>query len=232
MSPNQGVFVGDGLTPHHTPAALAKLRLFMSGMDSLETMQTFLQGWRQTVVCFDLIHECSVTAHLGSVEDVQEGGARRLLFISHIRVPSHTAVSVGKEGLYLSLMAISMDQVDLRMTLRRPAGWMNVVAAKVSPKVQCILNWKVGKILVAESDNLPLGNKQGELVLASRSKLAELNAGYFRAGGWSKLFDDRTFDQEVFEGRVRAHPILSVDERLKRWVLFAMVPDWKIVWVL
>jgi hypothetical protein len=43
--------------------------------------------------------------------------------------------------------------------------------------------------LVSEGNNLALGNKEGKLVLASVTELAELYAGNFRTGNWRQMGD-------------------------------------------
>ena len=85
-------------------------------------MKTFFQGWRESVVCLDVVHKSSVTSNLGGVEDDQESGTRSLLLIGDIGVPSNAAVAAGEEGIEFTLAAIAIYKVDLWVAFWGTAG--------------------------------------------------------------------------------------------------------------
>ena len=64
-------------------------------------------------------------------------------------------------------------------SLEKSTYGVNVVSAKVSPKVKSILYGQIGKILVTKSHDLALSDKQRKLVFPFIRKLAELHTGDF-----------------------------------------------------
>jgi hypothetical protein len=125
-----------------------------------------------------------------------------------------------------------MDQVDFRISLWSAASRVDVMSAEVPSEVKCFLDGQIRKVLVSKCDHLALSNKQGELVLASLCEFAKLDASDLRADGRSEFLDLGAFDQEVFEGWIGILAMINVDERLKRRILLAVVPDREVMWIL
>lgn len=56
--------------------------------------------------------------------------------------------------------------MDLRMTCGLPRGRVNVQSAEVATKLKGVCDVEIGKILLTESDNLFLCDKERKLVFA------------------------------------------------------------------
>lgn len=65
-----------------------------------------------------------------------------------------------------------VDEMDLREAFWCSTCLMRVMAAKLAAPFYSFLDWKVGEVLIAESDNLLLCDEEGQLVLAMITKLA------------------------------------------------------------
>lgn len=68
--------------------------------------------------------------------------------------------------------------------------------------------------MVAEDDDLALGDKERELVLCGWGQLAQLDACYFGADGGCQLLDGGPFCEEVFEGWIGIFAVVNVREGL------------------
>lgn len=114
-------------------------------------MKTLLELGRQALIGFGSVDEEGITTCGGTIEEVQEGGSRRLLFVGHIRVPGHRVCPFLEEILCRRLCGAAMDKVNLWMTLGGTTGWVDVVTTEVAAKVQGFLDGEVGEVLAAES---------------------------------------------------------------------------------
>ncbi len=99
-----------------------------------------------------------------------------MLLVRNIRVPRDTTVTIRKEPFELTLATITMDKMDLRISLWGTGGGMNVMPAKVPSEFQSVRDGQVRKILVTESDDFSLCDEQSQLVFTSSRELAELNS--------------------------------------------------------
>lgn len=225
------VLVGDRLATDDAAALVAELGLLDTGVDGLEAVQALLEGRREAVVGLDLVDEGGVAAGLGGVEDVEEGGSGGLRLVGDVRVPGYAAVAAGEEVVELAFAADAVDEVHLGVALWGAGGGVDVVATEVAAEVESILDGEIGKVLVAECDDLALGDEEGELVLAGGGELAELHATDFRASCGGQLGDFAALDKEILEGWVGANTVLYVLEWLKRRVLLVIVVYRKVVWV-
>lgn len=179
MSANYRVLRRHRLSSHDPIAVSTKFGLLESRVYSLQPMQSLLERIRQAVVCLHLVDKSGIAANLWAIKDVQERRSRWLLLIGDIRVPSDTAVTIGEKGLEFALATVPMYQMDLRIALWRAAGRVNVMTAEVSSEIKCFLDRQVSEVLVSECDHFALGNEQGELILAGRGQLAELDTSDF-----------------------------------------------------
>jgi hypothetical protein len=184
MSPNNWVLVRHGFSSNNPTTLLAELCLLETRVNSLKAMQSFLNCWREAVVGLSLIDKCGITTNLGGVENIQERCAGRLALITNVRMPSNTAVAFSIKGIDLALVTVSMNQMNFGIALWSTAGWVDMMMAKITAKVQSLLDRQVGQILVAEGDNFSLSDEQGKLVLSSWGELAQLNSRNFGAGAW------------------------------------------------
>jgi hypothetical protein len=84
-------------------------------MQRLQALQTFLEFGREAVVGLDLRCEEGVPADLGRlVEDEEEGGGRRLLFVGDVRVPAQAGEAVAAPVVAEAVvLGIAVDDVEL-----------------------------------------------------------------------------------------------------------------------
>lgn len=225
------VLVSNRLATNDSTALVTELGLLNAGVDGLEAVETLLEGGREAVVGLDLVDEGGVASSLGGVENVEEGGSRGLRLVGDIRVPGYAAVATGEEVVELAFAADAVDEVDLGVAFWSAGGGVDVMAAKVAAEVESVFDGEIGKVLVAECDNLALGDKESELVLASGGELAELHTSDFGAGCGGQLGDFATLDKEILEGWVGANSVLYMLEWLERRVLLVIIIYWKVVWV-
>ena len=182
-------------------------------------MQTLPELRRQTLVCLDLIEEQGVASSSGTIQQVQEGCAWGLPLVADIRVPSDGVGVLLKELIGKLVIGAPVDEVDLWESLRCTRSWVDVVTAKVSTKLQSLFDREIGKVL---TDNLPLGDKQGQLVLCFVTQLAQLHAMHLGANVRRELSDlCLTLWQQVWETRVGIFSVVVMLEWLKRRVPIA-----------
>lgn len=122
-----------------------------------------------------------------------------------------------------------MYQVDFWVPLWDTAGGVNMVASKVAAPIESVFDGKVGKVLVAESDNLSLGDEERKLVLTSVTEPAELHASDLGAGGGRQVLDLASIDEQVLEAGVGTFFVFNMVKVLERRVLLAVVPGWEVV---
>lgn len=105
------------------------------------------------------------------------------------------------------------------------------MTAKVSSKLKSILDWEVGKVLISESNNTTLSNKESELVLSFLGELAELDTANLRSEQWCEVLLLNSLLEKVWEGWIGILSVVVVFKWLE-WLEGLLFPDWKIVWVL
>lgn len=143
-------------------------------------------------------------------------------------MPRRSAIDI----VILQFLIIPMNQVDFGVSLRCPAGRVNMMATKVSAEFQGICDRQVGKVLISEGNDFTLSDQKSELVLSSRGETAELYSSNFRADGRCDLVNLGAFDQQVFEGGIRVLPVFGVREWLEGRVLLGVVKGWEVRWIL
>ena len=153
--------------PSDDPAALpAELRLLEAAVHGPQPVQSLFDGRRESPIRLDLVHEHRVSADLGGVQDIEEGGARRLRFVRDVRVPGNRAVPVGEERVQLALAVVPVHQMDLGVPLWLAGSRVDMVAAKVGAELERVRNRQVGEILVAKDHHSALRHKKCQLVLS------------------------------------------------------------------
>lgn len=125
-----------------------------------------------------------------------------------------------------------MDEVNLRVSFRRTGCGVDVVATKITAKLERILNVDVGKVLVTESftcqlnsasnqskltNDLLLGYKQCKFVFALVREFRQLNAANLSSDIRGQVLDLGILE-EIWEGGVCVFPVVIVLEEFKRWV--------------
>lgn len=104
-------------------------------------------------------------------------------------MPGDGARACLKERLVALVTFGSVDEMDLGVSSGRPGSRMNVVPPKVSAPLQRILDGQLGKVLPTEGDDLALGYKTGQLVLARARELGELDTANLAPDGWRQVDD-------------------------------------------
>lgn len=186
----------------------------------------------KTIIRLNLIHKNGVSANLRAIEKVQERGTGRLQLISNIRMPRDTAVLRREIFIILPGVIIPVDKVNLWIALGSATSRVDMVSSKIATKVEGLLDRQVCKVLVSKGDNLALGDEESKLILAGGSEFAQLDAGDFGSDGGCELLDSRSFREKIFEGWVGVFTMIDVREWLERRILFAIVPDGQVVWIL
>lgn len=125
-----------------------------------------------------------------------------------------------------------MDKMNLRMTLRRSRGRMNVMTPEVASELESFCNGKVGKILVSEGYYFALRDVAGEFVLASIGETAQLNALNLSTDCGSEMGDLCVGFDEVGKARVGIFAVFVVLERFEGRIDLVFVPCGEIVGIL
>lgn len=129
----------------HTAAHLLNTRVYRT-----QAMQSLLELGRQPIVRLGHVPEQRVTTAGGSIQDIQERGARRLLLKSHIRVPNDRVGAGGQEFRATSVLGTTVHEVDFGVALGSAGGLVDVVTAKVAAQLQGLVDGEVSKVLVTE----------------------------------------------------------------------------------
>lgn len=125
-----------------------------------------------------------------------------------------------------------MDKMNLRMTLRRSRGRMNVMTPEVASELESFCNGKVGKVLVSEGYYFPLCDVAGEFVLASIGETAQLNTLNLSTDSGSEMRDLCVGFDEVGKARVGIFAVFVMLEGLEGRVDLIFVPCGEIVGIL
>ena len=117
MSPNNGVFGGDGVSPTDTSSRKAGVGLLVARVHSTEAVQALLELRGETAVGFGHVGEQSVAAGGRSIQQVEKGGASWLLLEGNVRVPGD-GVGARFEERHAGLVAgAPVDKVNLWIAL-------------------------------------------------------------------------------------------------------------------
>ena len=138
-------------------------------------MQPLPELRTQASVSLDIVHKQSVSARSWLVENIQECGPRGLILVRHIAVPPDTAYPLRKECLNALVVCASVDQVDLRVTLRTTTCRMDMMPSEVAAEVKSFVNWQVCEVLSSESDHFALRDEESQLIFPSGCKATKLN---------------------------------------------------------
>jgi hypothetical protein len=147
-------------------------------------------------------------------------------------VPSNRTHTSLEELLIRLIPRTPMDKVNLRMTLRRSRGRMNVMTSEVASELESFCNRKIGKVLVSEGYYLTLGNVAGEFVFAGIGETAQLNALNLSTDSRSEVGDLCVGLDEVREARVGIFAVFVVLERFEGRIDLVFVPCGEIVGIL
>lgn len=94
---DDGVLVDHGLAADDAAPQGRSISLLVGRVGGLEAVKTLLEGRRETVVGLGGVDEEGIAARFGLVENVQEGGSRRLGLVRDVGVPSYGRGAVGEE---------------------------------------------------------------------------------------------------------------------------------------
>lgn len=98
----------DGLAAHRSAALAREFSLVYGGVQCTQAQEAFLELGGEAVVCLNLGKEEGIaTADLGLVEDEEEGRARGLLLVGHVRVPGGVVCTVGT-GVFLEAVVFGI----------------------------------------------------------------------------------------------------------------------------
>lgn len=150
MCSNKWMHVCNRIATDNASSGQRVLCLFMAGMDRLQTVQPPLELRGEAIVRLDLVAECRVASSGRSIEEVQESCTGRLLLICHVRVPCDAVGPLFEVILGRRVSRRPVNEMHLRISLGRPTGRMNMRLSIIFSKVNCLLNWQVGKVLVTE----------------------------------------------------------------------------------
>jgi hypothetical protein len=150
VSADNWVLGGNGITTSNATTVQASIDLFKAGVHSLEPVKTLPELRRQTLVCLDHITEQGIATGCWAIQDIQEGGAGRLLLEGYVRVPCDSVGTLLQERLAGAIVGAAEDQMNLGEALGGSRGLVDVVSAKVSGVVDDLLNGAGRKILVTE----------------------------------------------------------------------------------
>ena len=100
---------GDRLSARNRASRLGSVRLLEPTVNSLKTVESFTKPRAQPVVCLDHVAEDSVSTRGGLVQNIKEGGSRRLLFICNIAVPGYSRSSRFEESRSTLIIMPTVD---------------------------------------------------------------------------------------------------------------------------
>lgn len=209
MNPNNRMIRLDRIPTHKLPIPRCLLGLRKPAMLGAQALEELLYRLRQTLVGRDLRDPRGVAARRRHSEQRQNGDARRLVLVRDVGVPPRggqfcglalraveviraevdvvefeEAVDVGSDGLASSVCTCQKRNASER------GFYMHMQPPKILPNRLLPLWTDVLKVLVAEDDDPPLGNQQGELVLLLVRELRELQAADLGADTGRQFRDD------------------------------------------
>jgi len=92
-----------------------------------------------------------------------------------------------------------------------------MVSTEISTESECVFDWDVCEVLIAERYDLFLGDKECEFIFSGIRQLAQLDTMDFSADICCDVGDSRV-RQEVRERRVGIFSVFSVLEWLPWWI--------------
>lgn len=143
------------------------------------------------------------------------------MLIRDIAVPGNRVGTVVEERFERLILCTTVYEMHFWESRWSTTRWVHMKSAKVLAKLQGFFNGKRSKVLVSESNDLPLSDKQSQLVLALVVELGKLYAGYLSSDGRSDVFDLAVSRQEMLEACIRIGAMLVMLERLQRLISMA-----------
>jgi len=125
-----------------------------------------------------------------------------------------------------------MDDMQLGISFWAAASGVDMVTAEIPSEIKGFLEWKVGEILVAESDDFALSHEECQLIFSGLSELAELHACHFGPDARGELLDLAAFWEEVLESGIGTFAVVYVLKLLPWGIFLAVIPGWKVLRVL
>lgn len=197
MSAHDGVVMDHWLATLDAIPGSGRIHLLNARVRRAEAVEALLEQGAEAFVSRDGVDEERVAARLGAVEDVEKGGARRLLLVRNVRVPGDGAGARLKVRLVALVARAAVDEVNLGVALGRARRGVDVVAAKVLAVLEGVGDGEVGKVLVAEGDDLARGDVVRELVLARVGEGRQLDAVDLAADAGRELGHVAALGEEV-----------------------------------
>ena len=150
MSPNDGVFRRDGISPADSSSRKAGVGLLMARVHSAQAVEALLKLRGETAIGFGHVGEQCVTAGGGPIQQVEERGASGLFLEGDVGVPGD-GVGAGFEERHASLVAgAPVDEMNLWIVPGGARSLVYMMATKVATKFQRFVNRQVRKVLVTE----------------------------------------------------------------------------------
>jgi hypothetical protein len=147
-------------------------------------------------------------------------------------VPSNRAYTSLEELLIRLISRTPMNKMNLRMTLRRSRGRMNVMTTEVASELESFCNGKIGKVLVSEGYYFALRDVAGEFVFAGIGETAQLNALDLSTDSGSEMGDLCVGSDEVGEAGVGVFAVVVVLKGFEGRVDLVFVPCGEIIGIL
>jgi hypothetical protein len=191
---------GDRLPTNNPTAGPRSLGLLSAQMESFESMQPFLEGRTQAVVCLHRVGEHGIASGGWEVKHVQKCCTGWLLLVAHIRVPKDAAGAVGDELADPVVAGTPVRQVNFRKALGRATHTVDVVSSEIATEIERCLDWQVRKVLVSEGYDLAPRNEARELILACVGEAGQLNAAHFCPNRGCEMRDFCALRQQIWEG--------------------------------
>lgn len=197
MGAHDGVVVDHRLATLDAVPGRGGIHLFDARVRCAEAMEALLEERAEALIRLHGIHKERVAARLGPVQDVEKGGAGRLLLVRNVRVPGDGAGARLEVRLVALVARAAVDEVNLGVALGRARGGVDVLAAKVRAVFEGVGDGKVGKVLVAERHDLARGDVVRELVLALVRQGGQLDAVDLAADAGGELRHAGALGEEV-----------------------------------
>lgn len=120
-------------------------------MNDLQTVESLLELGRESAVCQCLVSKECVSTCGWSVQEIEKGGARRLLLVSDVGVPCNRGCALFEKVPGGGIIRTAVDQVYFRVAFGSTRGRVDVVSSKVSSNFQGLADRKICEVLITES---------------------------------------------------------------------------------
>lgn len=231
VAPDNGVDMSHGSAADDALAVEGGVGLLHRRVDSLQTVEALTEGGGETAVGFGLVGEEGITTGRRAFKEVEESGSRGLAFIRDVGMPRNAVCPRLQKPAGGQVALGAVDEVDLWVTLGRAAGGVDVVSPKVRAEIEGGLDGQVGKVLVAEDDDLLLRNKQRQFIFPRVVETRQLDPRHLGSEGGGQITDIEVLvvlGEEVGEGRIGA--VAGVDVlKGSQWGVDGVVPDGEVV---